>query len=525
MNKSIYLTFFAILFLIAACKHETDIYTIYRPSNPQNFKTSTGNEAYAFAVHDSLLVRADYYLKMMGQLRTYGSKIVAYGFCWHPTNRFPVKGADTTRTTYKTPLPNENDSVNTFSFSSVLTRMTAKTDYYIRSYVVTLDSKGDSLFWYNPVVRKITTKDAIDEWFEQSGNDVPPAGFRFDALAFNLGDTIFFGTGNQGQKNLSNQMYMYDPTKSAWELLPTVPTIQLPAPTYSNLSKFTNGIGFAIEFKDNNSASTKARNRFFYVGLADYEGGDNRDYKSIKLIPYDLINKTWLPSSSDFSGGVKSGAVCFVIGSYAYIGTGSNSSPTNDWHVFSPADDRDGVPTTLGWQTLAFIPSTTKRVEAVAFTINGRGYFGLGKDDKGNFLSDFYEFRPNADNPRNGTWSRKADFPGAARENASAFVIGDQGYVGTGDAIKGDMESSTYTGAMYADIYRYDPFNNKWHRVADYTANKTTNINGSKKVTRGVGFAMPDKNFGYIGFGIDPAADPRAQEDLWQYKPFDVGKK
>jgi len=87
------------------------------------------------------------------------------------------------------------------------------------------------------------------------------------------------------------------------------------------------------------------------------------------------------------------------------------------------------------------------------------------------------------------------------------------------------METVNYKGDMFEDVYRYDPFNNKWHKVANYTENKVERKGMLKKVTRGVGFTIPGKNFGYIGFGIVPTADPRAQEDLWEYRPFEINKK
>jgi N-acetylneuraminic acid mutarotase len=164
----------------------------------------------------------------------------------------------------------------------------------------------------------------------------------------------------------------------------------------------------------------------------------------------------------------------------------------------------------------------------VAFTLNGRGYFGLGYDANGNFLNDWWEFRPNSLDATKGTWTKKTNFPGTARANAVGFAIGDQGYVGTGDNILGDMESepATYTGEFFEDFYRYDPFNNRWFQMRDYTSNKTDRVNISKKVTRAVGFSSRADNIGYIGFGIVPN-DPvsRAQEDIWFYRPFVAGYK
>ncbi|OQX97124.1 MAG: hypothetical protein B6I20_13315 [Bacteroidetes bacterium 4572_117] len=194
-----------------------------------------------------------------------------------------------------------------------------------------------------------------------------------------------------------------------------------------------------------------------------------------------------------------------------------------DWHVFDPVADRDGNDLTFGWQTID-PPNEVARTGAIAFAIGGKGYFGLGKSADGEFLKDFWEFTPN-EKGTNGTWIKKLDFPGAPRQNAAAFVIGTQGYVGTGDDIIGDMEGGGYTGQTYSDVYRYDPFNNSWRQIRDYTLDKTENPDNPKKVTRATGFSRgPKASVGYIGFGMMPEEVlQRAQEDLWEYLPWQTG--
>ncbi|MFN8255128.1 MAG: hypothetical protein U0W24_05525 [Bacteroidales bacterium] len=517
MRQKIYFILTILFLAIFGCKRETEMFSFFRPSNPQNFKNVRGGELYTFAANDSVTVRADYYMKVLGQLKTYGDEILQYGFVWHPTNARPVITVDTLMTkngSADPPLPGAND---TLSFNMPLTRLLPDTKYFIRSYVIRGDGNGNPVdTGYNPVVLERSTESAIDEWFMQEGGEVPESGFRFDAVAFNFGDTIFFGTGDQGQNILTKDIYMYDPTKGTWEFWTSLANVYLPV-SQQFRDKVTDAVGFALQYTDN---ITKQKVKCIYVGLGDYVGNDLRDDKSNVLLEYNMETKNY-KTTSQSSGGIRSGSVCFVIGEKAYIGTGSNSNPTHDWHVFQPANEWDGDITTFPWLQISS-PDEVNRTGAVAFAINGRGYFGLGKKEDGTFLKDFWEFRPNESDPTLGTWIKKADFPGTPRANASAFVIGDQGYVGTGDNITGDMESDppTYSGELFEDVYRYDPFNNKWFKVRDYTSNKTDRLNISKKVTRGVGFSIQKDNVGFIGFGIVPTADPRAQEDLWKYQPF-----
>ncbi len=523
MKKASYFILIAIIFVAFSCKKETEVFSFYRPSNPQNFKTVKGGELYAFAADDSLLVRADYYLKVLGQIQNYGSGILRYGFTWSKSIAKPVLGnASCSDTIIESPIAEQD----TLSFTLPLTNLTPNTLYNIRSFIITdIDTA------YNPVVLKVTTKNAIDEWFEQTGELNKPISLVYDAVAFNFGDTVFFGTGNFGKTFLSNNMYMYDPKVGTWTTLPAVPKTPLPL----NRSEVTDAVGFAIAFHDIYGPQGEI-NKLMYIGLGDFGGKDLGSEKSSTMQIYDLIKNEWTGvQTAPFAGGKMSGAVSFVLGEVAYVGTGSNTAATKAWYVYIPAYDRDGVIATEPWQQLLSEPGTKKRTGAVAFTINGRGYFGLGMDEAGNFLNDFWEFRPNNDDPTKGSWSPRRPFPGTPRANASAFSIGDQGYIGTGDNFlpivpgdKVDPESdpANFTGEMFKDLWRYDPFNDKWWPQADYTSNKTDRLNMFKKVTRGVGYSSPKNRVGFIGFGIVPE-DPtwRPQGDLWKYQPFESGNK
>ncbi|MFD1469350.1 Kelch repeat-containing protein [Hymenobacter caeli] len=139
------------------------------------------------------------------------------------------------------------------------------------------------------------------------------------------------------------------------------------------------------------------------------------------------------------------------------------------------------------WTRQAYF-SGLARSGAVAFTINGKAYAGLGQNgiDTLGAFKDFYTF-----NPAVNSWTPVARFPGKGRYFATAFSDSQYGYVGTG-----------YDGLNYlADFWRYDPAANKWTRIADFPAARYGAV------------AFTAKNTGYVGTGYNGSA----QNDFYQY--------
>jgi N-acetylneuraminic acid mutarotase len=128
------------------------------------------------------------------------------------------------------------------------------------------------------------------------------------------------------------------------------------------------------------------------------------------------------------------------------------------------------------------------RGDAVAFSINDRGYICGGYDGK-NRLTDLWEYNAEQD-----FWTQKADFPGAARTTATAFALDDKGYVGTG-----------YDGDKYLnDFWQYDPAANTWSQKADF---------GGSARSGPVSFGID--GYGYLGTGYDG----NFLKDFWKYDP------
>ncbi len=106
--------------------------------------------------------------------------------------------------------------------------------------------------------------------------------------------------------------------------------------------------------------------------------------------------------------------------------------------------------------TNSFTPMTAfpdaNRYTGVAFTLNGKGYFGTGFSPTTN---DLWEY-----DAANGTWTQKASMPGAVRQSAIGFAIGGYGYISTGNL---DVPLT-----IYSDTWRYDPVANSWLQRASF---------------------------------------------------------
>lgn len=192
----------------------------------------------------------------------------------------------------------------------------------------------------------------------------------------------------------------------------------------------------------------------------------------------------WVERSS-FAGFNRSGAVVFVIGTKAYVGTGYDGE---DWlqDFWSYDDDSD-------WSEGGDIKDFpgVGRNGAVAFAANGKGYVGLGWDgETSTTLDDFYVY-----DPETNTWDSIAQFPGAARYDAVAFAIDDIGYVSCGYNRKNYMK----------DLYSYDPEKDTWSKRANFEGYK-----------RQAAAAFVINGYGYVCTGINNGSYP---DDFFRYNP------
>ena len=141
-----------------------------------------------------------------------------------------------------------------------------------------------------------------------------------------------------------------------------------------------------------------------------------------------------------------------------------------------------------------------KRERTIAFSIDNKGYVGMGVDTADNVYNDLWEF-----DVATNSWTQKASLPGSVRRNAIAFSIGTKGFVGTG------MDSAVATnGQTLSDFWEYDAAVNLWSQKSDFPGANGTGIYFST--------AFVADNKGYVcGGKIGPN---NYSDELWEYKPL-----
>lgn len=203
----------------------------------------------------------------------------------------------------------------------------------------------------------------------------------------------------------------------------------------------------------------------------------------------DDLDGNWIKRSS-YAGRVRSNAVCFVIGDYAYVGTGYDGDDrlvdfrryNAELDRWSDSNGEDAIPAFPG----------LARQSAVAFAAGGYGYVGTGFDGDVTRLSDFWKYDPVAK-----TWEQIADLPGGARQEAVAFGIGDFGYVGTGYGfLDGDDKNEL------KDFWKLNSATGEW-----------TSIGYSGEKVRGAS-SFVINNDAYICLG---RSNGSAVNDLWKF--------
>lgn len=145
----------------------------------------------------------------------------------------------------------------------------------------------------------------------------------------------------------------------------------------------------------------------------------------------------------------------------------------------------------VAWKQKADFPGDG-RSSASSFSFSDYGYIGLGYDGE-NFRRSFYAYDPAAD-----TWVQVESLGGAAgdgleRNVAPSFIVGNIGYVGTGQ--NGDP--------FLKDFWAYNYTTNVWTLKSDF---------GGTDRRCSIGFSASGK--GYIGLGQDASG---FKNDLWEY--------
>jgi hypothetical protein len=364
------------------------------------------------------------------------------------TNAWFEYGTSPTLSSYdSTTSQSVGSGTNAVSFNQPISNLSPSTTYYYR-----IAASNDAGTNRGSILDFTTSQPSGNLWTRKA--DFEGTG-RFSAIGFSIGKNGYIGTGFN-TSSVYSDFWQYDSQTDTW----------------TQKADFAGGSTY--------------RGVSFSIGIKGYVlGAGTKDFWE-----YDPQKNTWT-KKADFRGEERANAIGFSIGNKGYVGTGGR------WSVYgSLSDFWEYDPSTDTWtQKADFLGSVQVGGGAVGFSINNKGYMGLGS----NGSADFWEYDPSTD-----SWTRRKDFLGNSRSWAVGFSIGSKGYVGTG--------WGSNVGPL-SDFWEYDPKTDTWTQKADFS--------GQQRY-RAVAFSIGEK--GYIGTGSyltpgDYLLNTKSLKDFWEYDP------
>lgn len=181
--------------------------------------------------------------------------------------------------------------------------------------------------------------------------------------------------------------------------------------------------------------------------------------------------------------------VSFVVGNYAYVGTGYNNANQilDDIWEYDPQID--------SWTQVASIPKA--RAAGSAFSFASVGVVGLGTNGSVRY-NDFYSYDPGSN-----SWTQIASLPDQPRYGAASFVAGGVfGYI-----CSGNMGSAA--GPYSNQLWELNSGTFLWTQKQDFPGAPRYGI-------RGVG-----GGFGFVFGGVDESSGNFIEfDDLWRFDSF-----
>lgn len=246
---------------------------------------------------------------------------------------------------------------------------------------------------------------------------------RDGAISFVINGTAYMGGGI-----FSNDFWKLNNTTKTWQALNTIAD------------------GSSRSF----AAATAANGKAYVVG-GDFAFGQ----PTAELWEYDPAGDSWT-KKTDFPAGKRVGMVAFTINNRIFIGGGANIL-TNSGLNTVYNDLFEYIPTTDSWITLPALPF--KAAFANTFVIGNDAYITLGSPANGLYNKNLYKF-----DATTNTWTAKAPFIGNNRNGGIAFSINGKGYAGLGQL---DFSST------YKDVYEYNPATDTWIMMTSFPHDKT----------------------------------------------------
>lgn len=247
-----------------------------------------------------------------------------------------------------------------------------------------------------------------------------PGGQRAYGVGFAIGNKGYFGTGFDKNINPTNDFWEFDPEKNTWT-------------RKANFAGISRGDAVA-----------------FSIGSMGYIGSGSDKLNQLNdFYEYNPTTDTWT-TTTDLPQ-IRKEAYAFVINDKAYVGGGQFDvilaggrrlpKALHDLYMYDPS--------TKTWTAKTGIPNYNYACSNSSFTINDKAYVGLGYDLNYTTVSFFgttkvFEYAASSDN-----WKAIPDFGGVYRCEAVGFSVNNIGYFGLGVAA-----ARTRT---YSDLWAYKP--------------------------------------------------------------------
>jgi len=373
----------------------------------------------------------------------------------------------------------------------------------------TIISNDTAVIWGRITGLQILGTVAEEHGFVYSATNTTPTVDGTDCIIKNLKqaafDTVF--TAALTGLNFNTKYYVRTYLKSGERRFYSKKTA-----TFEVLDGWRKPAGFGpYQFGASTTSGGKAYMGFGVIGVGPV-------YLNSSLDPNGLYEfdpaKGWIPLPV-FPGRRRTEVGLFSIGDTIYTLTGGFLFPgttcppatLTDFYKFSIAAQT--------WHPATGVVPLQRRLNAVAFSLSGKGYLGGGKifvydttqppicPYRAVFLDDFWEY-----NPIDGQWRQVASMPYrvandpqnrvGGRVEAIAFTDDRYGYVGGG----------VFESEYLRDLWRFIP------PVSDTDPGRWEFVNYLPDLPRtgASGFSIGSK--GYFGFGINPFAGYLS--DFWE---------
>ncbi len=289
---------------------------------------------------------------------------------------------------------------------------------------------------------------------------------RYQAVSFTIGETVYIGTGYNGEDRLKD-FISYNAQTGDWDICALPP---------EGFAPRINGIAFAAAGKG-------------YVGFGMDQNNELGD-----LWMYDPVADSWTNIVAAGGPSPRYGAVAFSIGDKGYVGTGYDGNYLSDFYKFDPTNNT--------WSEIDYCPFKVR--DAVAFVIDGKAYVTTGEKN-GISVDNCAMYDPSTED-----WTSKRaiadvsdesydDDYSIVRRQGVAFVIGDKAYVTLGNN----------NNSLKKDCWEYNPDTDLW--------TDRTSFEGSGR-NDAVGFSTESgRGFVTTGNGSTGYFD-----DFWEFKPTET---